>query len=660
MDSINEVPSRPVFFIPNEDRQVEPQQQQLLLAPSVSSSTGRKRKLQNKEDGDNIVHHQVTSPRKVYTNKRRRLNQQQQSNGDINSSISSGNCTKRQIPSSAISVDIQKTTAGASPKESRVENNISNDVVCIAGPIKAATASVLLHPRLVIQQQSKAVPLRPGSDATATASKKNKSRGETSSDEERFLGAFEKKLTYSKAELGRETKLSAGRINHLIVKYCDKVSPESSQSKVYLKPEFRVGNTQHSVVWFSTPIPTTATVVFVHQLPATFILPPMPLGSSAAAGESQTKPSATVRSTENDVCVLSSPAVDGSTTRAMKNSSRKIACKQPANNDEDSRIGNLIGNKWISSSAPPAKKKTCFNTHRTSSPASDFDATTSNNLVSVTVPTSTSSNRLFIDMPMIDDLFTAAEPVDNILTNNQSSAKLDDLMLSDTFNEWFNAPAVVHGPMNTSDQMESLMTGNQESISTVAPPLSADYVYDIGCLIGSFASGITVDAVQHHDHQALSNNNGNNDLTAERLYQTLSSYHLESPLSPIFLFNNINHQGLADHSPYSATSSHVSRPFTGSRLKEVETLRQQAKRQRQQQRCIKPLDSCTELLLHDELIARPKQNGSTHLSCNNSEPSSSSSSAESSIIRPWDTGDVQDLVLECDTKFFYLFARSSH
>jgi len=118
--------------------------------------------------------------------------------------------------------------------------------------------------------------------------------------------------------------------------------------------------------------------------------------------------------------------------------------------------------------------------------------------------------------------------------------------------------------------------------------------------------------------------------------------------------NSIDRQGT------SATSAYGSRPFTGSRLKEVENLRQQAKRQRQQQRCIKPLDSCTELLLHDELIARPKQNGSTHLSCHNSEPSSSSSSAKSSIIRPWDTGDVQDLVLECDIKFFYLFARSSH
>ena len=274
------MPSRPAFFIPSENhRQVKPQQQQLLLAPSVSSSTGRKRKLQ-KEDVADIAHHQVTSPRKVYTNKRRRLSQQQQSNGDINTSISSENCTKRQIPSSAISVDIQKTIAGASPKERRVDNNISNDVVCIAGPIKAATASVLLNPRLVIQQQSKDNgTLRPGSDAAATASKKNNSRGETSSDEERFLGAFEKKLTYSKAELGRETKLSAGRINHLIVKYCDKVSPESSQSKVYLKPEFRVGNTQHPVVWFNTPIPATATVVFVHQLPATFILPPMSLDS---------------------------------------------------------------------------------------------------------------------------------------------------------------------------------------------------------------------------------------------------------------------------------------------------------------------------------------------------------------------------------------------
>ena len=93
------------------------------------------------------------------------------------------------------------------------------------------------------------------------------------------------------------------------------------------------------------------------------------------------------------------------------------------------------------------------------------------------------------------------------------------------------------------------MTGNKESISTAAPPLSADYAYDIGCLTGSFASGITVDALQHHDHQALTNNNVNKDLTSERLYQTLlSSYHLESPLSPIFLFNNINHQGLlADH-----------------------------------------------------------------------------------------------------------------
>ena len=76
------------------------------------------------------------------------------------------------------------------------------------------------------------------------------------------------------------------------------------------------------------------------------------------------------------------------------------------------------------------------------------------------------------------------------------------------------------------------MTGNQEPISTAAPPLSADYAYDIGCLIGSFASGITVDAVPY-DHQALSNNNVNNDWTAERLYQTLSNYHLVQPLSPI-------------------------------------------------------------------------------------------------------------------------------
>jgi len=99
--------------------------------------------------------------------------------------------------------------------------------------------------------------------------------------------------------------------------------------------------------------------------------------------------------------------------------------------------------------------------------------------------------------------------------------------------EWFNVPAVVHGPMSTSDQVESLMTGNQEPISTAAPPLSADNAYDIGFFIGSFASGITVDDVQHHDHRALSNNNVNNDWTAERLYQTLSSYHLVSTLFAI-------------------------------------------------------------------------------------------------------------------------------
>ena len=124
-----------------------------------------------------------------------------------------------------------------------------------------------------------------------------------------------------------------------------------------------------------------------------------------------------------------------------------------------------------------------------------------------------------------------------------------------------------------------------------------------------------------------------------------------SKLTSNLSVTSIDRQRLDNHSPYSATSAHVSRPFTGSRLKEIEHLRQQAKRQRQQQRCIKPLDSCIELLLHDELIAKPKHDGS-HLSCNNSEPSSS----ESSSIRRWATMDVQDLVLGLDKDFFHSFA----
>lgn len=235
----------PIFFIPADDhRQVEQQQQLLLLsAPSsVSSFAGQKRKLQM-EDGDDGVQHSIRSQqRKVYSNKRLRLNQQQ-SNGSITSP----------------------------------PTNVAVDTDCAVEMIPAAAAPIRnTSKRPMTRQSFSHSPNRQPSDAatgsvTADQCQKNSARrycrkssnddDDTSSIKRLFFGAFEQQLTYSKAELARVTKIPTVRINQLVAKYCDKVSHASSQSKVFLKPEFCFGNGQQNLL-FPPPIPISA-IIFV-------------------------------------------------------------------------------------------------------------------------------------------------------------------------------------------------------------------------------------------------------------------------------------------------------------------------------------------------------------------------------------------------------------
>ena len=129
--TINE-PSSPVFFIPTEDRKVEPHKQQLLLDPSVSA-LGQKRNLELIEDGDYDVLPQLfSSEPKVYSNKRRRLNQQQSSS--IETPIDFLDSSER-LPSTAIpdfDVDIPATIVAAnSSVDRRVKiNNINKAQNC--------------------------------------------------------------------------------------------------------------------------------------------------------------------------------------------------------------------------------------------------------------------------------------------------------------------------------------------------------------------------------------------------------------------------------------------------------------------------------------------------------------------------------------------------
>jgi len=293
----SEVPSRLVFFIPTEDRQVEPHQQQLLLAPSDTSS-GQKRKLQM-GDGDNDVHHH-SSQRKVYSNKRLRSNNhQQQKNSSNITSTGSEPSAKCPILYFDLAADIPTTTdAVASPKDRRVDTNISDD------------------------------------NAAATSKRNNIRRDdETSSNDGRFLEAFERKLTYSKAELARETKLSAAQINQLVTKYCDKVSPLSSQSKVFLKPEFRDGNlNQHQVIVSITAPILTAPVVFA--APCYFPAPENNHHIVADINE------AAIREEGAVSCDLAS-SPSGPISDAMRVTTfRKIARKRL--NEDSSIIGTLI------------------------------------------------------------------------------------------------------------------------------------------------------------------------------------------------------------------------------------------------------------------------------------------------------------------------------
>jgi hypothetical protein len=148
----------------------------------------------------------------------------------------------------------------------------------------------------------------------------------------------------------------------LVAKYCDKVSPGNSQSKVFLKPEFRIGKTaqQHTVLFIS-PIPTA--VLFALPCSSSLLLLP-----SSSTGKSQTNnPSATVFLAEKDVderavlpsspsaaatTALTAPSVSvtAAAVATKVNTFRKIACKRQASN-EDSRNNSIGCISFISSTS---------------------------------------------------------------------------------------------------------------------------------------------------------------------------------------------------------------------------------------------------------------------------------------------------------------------
>ena len=311
-----------------EHRQVEQQQQLLLSAPSVisSSSAGQKRKLQL-EDGVCDMQYPIRSQqRNVYGNKRFRLNQQQ-SNGSITSSPPStvavtSDCLVQIIPTAAAPI----TNTRNRPM---TRQSVSYHDSPICQPSAAATGSVIANSR-----QNK-------NFAWRNCENSSNDDDDTSGFEIRqFIGAFEQRLTYSKAELARVTKIPTGRINQLVAKYCDKVSPLSSQSKVFLKPKFHSERSAQPVVFFAS-IPT---VVFVHPIISSSFIPQPSLSSSsaAAAGESQTNPSTIVRSASGkNVRLLSSSSSTNAAATATDadakgvNSFHKKACKRQASDDKD-------------------------------------------------------------------------------------------------------------------------------------------------------------------------------------------------------------------------------------------------------------------------------------------------------------------------------------
>ena len=389
-------------FLVEDRRQVERQQNKFLLsAPSVSPSLTDqiKRKLIQMDDGDNNVHPLHHHQKKVHSNKRLHLNQQQDHSNSIASIGLAENGIQPPIPFSSSSVfaaapnDVAlmaptTTVAFAASVDRRAVNNnvllkaqhinrpsvqvrpivpdIFNDsdddeVVNIAGPIQAAS---IAKPRqnkqqLLIQQQGKEMRV----DTAAKTSKQNDIRSDddetSSSNEERFLQAFETKPTYSKSELARVTKLSMGRIHQLVSKYCDKVSPLSRQSKVFLKPEFHSGRNAHQpVVFFAAAIPTN--VVFVPPISSTSFIPLSSSSSATAAtaGENQTNRSASVRSARKDMRFMSSSthAAVGAISIADDDAAkrvttfRKIACKRQAS-DISSNSVDCITMPFISSAA---------------------------------------------------------------------------------------------------------------------------------------------------------------------------------------------------------------------------------------------------------------------------------------------------------------------
>lgn len=126
---------------------------------------------------------------------------------------------------------------------------------------------------------------------------------------------------------------------------------------VFLKPEFRTGNSAQQNVVLFTAMPYIA---FAAQHPcSSFIQLPSP----SVAVESQTNPaSAIVLSAEKDACGLSThtAAVNAAHSAKKVTTFRKIACKRQAS--DDNYIGNSFGASFILSSASPsATKRTRLN-----------------------------------------------------------------------------------------------------------------------------------------------------------------------------------------------------------------------------------------------------------------------------------------------------------
>jgi TATA-box binding protein (TBP) (component of TFIID and TFIIIB) len=366
--------SAPVFFITIvEDLQVEPLKQQLLLAPSASSSSvGQKRQLRQMQDDDNDVHQCVGSHhRKVYSNKRRRLNQQQSNDITFIGLLENSNSSECGISSSATAVDPNNSTTATTASSINRQVNNTNIVSLLS---KAQTRSINNRPVTLpkVSATSLMNSVNVGSAGSAAdhhaiscvaSTSKQNNNGENADDDEtnkeqRFLKAIDiEQRSFSKAELARLTKLPINRINQLVAKYCDKVSPGNSQSKVFLKPEFRTTKSAQENFVLFTAMPYIA---FAAQDPCSSFIQ---LPSSSVAVESQSNPASAIVLSAEKACASSTPtvAVNAARRSAKKVTTfRKIACKRQASDDIYSGKS-FSAPFFLSSASPSATKRTRFN-----------------------------------------------------------------------------------------------------------------------------------------------------------------------------------------------------------------------------------------------------------------------------------------------------------